>query len=63
MVEIIQSGYCKKDSDLKIGDSYIQEDVVSIWDFPPKNVFVYYSGKGHHRNHHRAYCKKHLEEA
>jgi hypothetical protein len=46
-VEIIGTGYGKKDEDLKVGDTYLQECVVNMWDFPPADAFVYYSANGH----------------
>lgn len=46
-VEIIGTGYGKKDEDLKVGDTYLQECVVNMWDFPPEDAFVYYSKNGH----------------
>ena len=46
-VEIIGSGYGKKNEDLKVGDTYLQECVVNMWEFPPKDAFVYYSANGH----------------
>ena len=46
-IEIIGTGYGKKDEDLKVGDTYLQECVVNMWDFPPEDAFVYYSANGH----------------
>lgn len=46
-VEIIGVGYGKKNEDLKIGDTYLQESVVNMWEFPPEDAFVYYSKTGH----------------
>lgn len=40
-IEIIGNGYGK---DVSIGESYLHENVINMWDFPPKGAFVYYSG-------------------
>ena len=42
-IEIIGCGYGKEDEDLNIGDTYLQECVVNMWELAPKNAFVYYS--------------------
>ncbi len=42
-IEIIGVGYGK---DVNIGESYLQESVVNMWDFPPKGAFTYYSASG-----------------
>lgn len=42
-IEIIGIGYGKN---VKIGESYLQESVINMWDFPPKEAFVYYSANG-----------------
>ena len=39
-MEIIGTGYGKE---IQIGESYIQESVVNMWDSVPKDVFEYYS--------------------
>lgn len=42
-MEIIGVGYGKQ---IEIGESYLQECVVNMWDFPPKGAFVYFSRNG-----------------
>lgn len=42
-IEIIGVGYGK---DVNIGENYLQESVVSMWDFPPQGAFTYYSASG-----------------
>lgn len=42
-IEIIGAGY---DKSVNIGDSYIKESVVNMWDLPPDGAFVYFSENG-----------------
>lgn len=42
-IDIIGVGYGK---DVNIGDSYLQESVVNMWDFAPEGAFTYYSKNG-----------------
>ena len=42
-IEIIGIGYGKE---VKEGEKYLQETVVNMWDFAPKEAFTYYSVNG-----------------
>lgn len=37
-MEIIGTGYTK---DIEIGESFLQEQVISMWDFAPKGAYAY----------------------
>lgn len=38
IMEIIGTGYGKN---VQIGESYIWENVINMWDFPPKEAYTY----------------------